>query len=142
MNNLIPLTLFLRLLILLLTYLPSAYLPPFDSSHLLVHHSPLGGLKWDAIHYTSIALHGYEYEQQGAWMPLWPLIMRYAGWIGYYIMGKEGELGVEDVVRGGEGVNLIMNLGSTYMLYKYVYTLFPKSLSLVFFLIRLRGLMV
>jgi len=120
MQKLIPLAISLRLLIPFLIYLPSRYSPPFDSSHLILQREAAvsEGLRWDAIHYTSIALHGYQYEQQGAWMPLWPIIMRYMGLLIHYTRRESNGLDVQDVVIGGEVVNILMNLGSTFMLYK------------------------
>jgi len=51
-------------------------------------------------------------------MPLWPIIMRYMGLLIHYTRRESNGLDVQDVVIGGEVVNILMNLGSTFMLYK------------------------
>lgn len=52
---------------------------PFDSSHLIISDKDSAGLRWDAIHFGSIAIDGYQYEQQLAFMPLVPLYLRLSG---------------------------------------------------------------
>lgn len=100
--------------LLLLSFLHQ--LPAFDTSHLILsHHSP-STLRWDAVHFTSIALNGYEYEQQLVFQPGWPGVMRLAGrgvsWV------KGGEMGVEEVVLGGMVVSNLAFVGASVMLYK------------------------
>lgn len=68
--------------------LATAYLQPFDASHLL--HSPVSNdasifrrwastaLRWDALHFSSIAANGYLTEQAWAFFPGTPLVMRIA----------------------------------------------------------------
>jgi len=48
----------------------------FDTSHHILSPSYSSGLRWDAIHFVSISMKGYEFEQQLAFMPFWPLLMR------------------------------------------------------------------
>lgn len=68
--------------------LTTAYLQPFDASHLL--YSPVSddpsisrrwastALRWDALHFSAIAANGYWTEQSWAFFPGTPLIMRIA----------------------------------------------------------------
>jgi len=68
--------------------LTTAYLQPFDASHLL--HLPVSNdasvfrrwastaLRWDALHFSAIAANGYLTEQSWAFLPGTPLVMRIA----------------------------------------------------------------
>ena len=66
----------------------TAYLQPFDASHLL--YSPVSvdtstfrrwastALRWDALHFSAIAANGYMTEQIWAFFPGTPLVLRIA----------------------------------------------------------------
>ncbi|KAG8903749.1 ER membrane glycoprotein subunit of the GPI transamidase complex-like protein [Tulasnella sp. 403] len=57
----------------------SSVLPAFDSSHLVTQPSPSLAsslLRWDAFHFSHIALHGYEQEHHFAFFPGTPMLMR------------------------------------------------------------------
>ncbi len=68
--------------------LATAYLQPFDASHLL--YSPVSNdasiirrwastaLRWDALHFSAIAANGYMTEQSWAFFPGTPLVSRIA----------------------------------------------------------------
>lgn len=95
-----------------------ANLPSFDSSHqLLSQHTPRT-LRWDAIHFASIALHGYQYEQQIAFHPGWPATMRLAGEAGRWVTGEE--IGIQHVTNGGVLVANLAFIGAGVMLFRYV----------------------
>lgn len=65
-----------------LTLLASKLPGAFDTSHHILASDAPAGLRWDALHYVHIALNGYTHEQQAAFMPLWPLILRLGTVIG------------------------------------------------------------
>lgn len=90
-----------------------SYLQPFDSSHLLTSsNSPT--LRWDALHFSTIAVEGYEYEQQLAFQPGWPGVMHLAG--RFLTFGKQP--GLHEVVWGGVFVGNAAFVGASVMLYK------------------------
>jgi hypothetical protein len=95
-------------------------------------------LRWDAIHFATIALRGYTFEQQLAFQPGWPLVMRVAGegvwWAKRLFTGlvsgdSSSILTSNDVVLGGVIAANAAFVGATIMLYKYVKT---PCLALVF----------
>jgi len=55
-------------------------IPLFDDSPSLISGGDHTGIRWDAIHFTSIASRGYEYEQQLAFQPGWQGVLCLAGW--------------------------------------------------------------
>jgi phosphatidylinositol glycan class V len=98
-------------------------LAPFDSSASIVCiQEPSPTLRWDAVHFSSVALHGYQYEQQLAFQPGWPLIMRLSGEVVKWaknLMGRgDHPLGPEEVALGGILVANLAFIGSSVMLYK------------------------
>jgi hypothetical protein len=132
LTQLSVLSLVIKSLVPFLISLPSKTALPFDSSHLLVQDSP--GLRWDAIHYASIALDGYRYEQQGAFMPLWLGMMRLSGEVLAYLRGRDS-VGVGEVLLGGQYLNILMNAGAVMMLYKWVREILQTSQPLRYRLI-------
>ncbi|WVQ97334.1 hypothetical protein IAU59_004445 [Kwoniella sp. CBS 9459] len=127
-TTIVLLALIIRISHSIILHLLSSFLPPFDASQTLVssqsHVSP--GLRWDAIHFTSIALEGYQWEQQLAFQPLWQAILRLSGECLRYIRGGDA-INVEDAVRGGTAVSVIAWTGSSAMLYKLTAHIFPTS---------------
>jgi phosphatidylinositol glycan class V len=106
-------------------------LPAFDTSHILAAGNDTantGGLRWDAIHYAAIAQNGYQYEQQLAFMPLWPLLMRLCGEImalTRYALGRmirmplpSAGVSVSDLVLGGGLINVLISAAAAAYLYK------------------------
>jgi phosphatidylinositol glycan class V len=65
-------------------------------------------LRWDAFYFAHIAKNGYVYEQEWAFFPGTPLIMKYAG----SILGNEGWAAV---LQGGALVALVCD--TTFVLY-------------------------
>ncbi|KAG8854196.1 ER membrane glycoprotein subunit of the GPI transamidase complex-like protein [Tulasnella sp. 330] len=63
-------------------------------------------LRWDAFHFSSIALRGYKHEQQFAFLPGLPLISRLLGEVGLYVarrmgLSDRGSVNESDVLIGG-----------------------------------------
>ncbi|KAK8865872.1 hypothetical protein IAR55_001020 [Kwoniella newhampshirensis] len=127
-----------RLIHLTILHILSRFLPLFDTSPLLLSGddvpSPL--LRWDAIHFASIASKGYEYEQQLAFQPGWMGVMRLAGegvrWIKAYIRAGEGGVGVvrvEDVLIGGTVISNMAFVGATLVLYKLTAHLYTPTFA-------------
>jgi hypothetical protein len=136
----------LRLCTALLLHLCNTFQgEPFDSSHLLA--SPLDGedsttpqsrshstlstatLRWDAIHFVSIARDGYVWEQQLAFQPGWPLVLRIGSRVlrgtraachGVDVDWWSGVLGVGEIAQVGQVLASVSYAGAVVMLYKYV----------------------
>jgi hypothetical protein len=96
------------------------YLPSFDSSALLVS-GPLGSssLRWDAIHFVSIAKEGYRYEQQIAFQPGWPLLLRGTSSVARKL-GWTGLGDIRRIVKLGEAGACVFYVGSAVMLYRCI----------------------
>jgi len=77
----IPSLLTLSLLYLLRSPHNSFRIPLFDDSSALLSGQESTGVRWDAIHFTSIASKGYEYEQQLAFQPGWQGVLWLSGWL-------------------------------------------------------------
>ncbi|WWC58574.1 uncharacterized protein I303_101117 [Kwoniella dejecticola CBS 10117] len=122
-------------------YILSSLIPPFDTSHtLLTADQPstggLPGLRWDAIHFVSIAKDGHTHEQQLAFQPLFMGILRLAGEVVSCFKRIEGAdegagVRVGDVVWGGMVVSSICWVGSCVLLYKLSTHLFNVRFALL-----------
>ena len=113
---------------------------PFDSSHLIVDptvfvQQPTSTLRWDALHFLAIAQRGYEYEQQLAFQPGWPLLLRYASMAWRSVRhgvtpirhgpgcSSNVALSVQEIVRTGEILACLSYAGAAMMLYTWVASL-------------------
>ena len=106
-----------RLCALLLLQIP---LKAFDSSHELVQTSGSITLRWDGLHFLAIAKKGYDYEQQLAFQPGWPGLIRVLGEAIAWAQGHE--LGVDDVLTGAVGLSIASFVGAAVMLHKWAST--------------------
>ncbi|WWD17943.1 hypothetical protein CI109_102388 [Kwoniella shandongensis] len=115
-----------RLVHLTVLHILPSFIPLFDTSPLLVSapssiSSVSPALRWDAIHFASIATNGYEYEQQLAFQPGWMGILRLAGEVVCWVRSGGGggtQVRMEDVVLGGMVVSNLAYIGATLTLYK------------------------
>ena len=97
---------------------------PFDSSHLILTESDHAGLRWDAIHYASIAMEGYRYEQQLAFMPLWPLILRISGEFGpglRRLIPRFASLSFDLTYDDISNCHTLINIASAWIAAQYLY---------------------
>lgn len=102
-----------RLFVLVVAVASTKVAPPFDTSALILldRTSPFSVipdvlLRWDTFHFSSIALKGYVYEHQFAFMPGIPLVMRLFGEAVWRMRtlafgGAKEEIAIEDVLIGG-----------------------------------------
>lgn len=95
----------------------SKALPLFDTSPSLLLSSPPPALRWDAIHFASVAYNGYEYEQQVAFQPGWLAVMRLAG-EGVRFIRAASVVELKDVILGGTIVANVAFVAATLVLYK------------------------
>ena len=63
-------------------------------------------VKWDNLYFSQIALRGYQHEQELAFMPIWPLMMRWSGMFVRLLLKSTPSpsiqaLDMTDVVLGG-----------------------------------------
>ncbi|KAJ8077061.1 ER membrane glycoprotein subunit of the GPI transamidase complex-like protein [Marasmius tenuissimus] len=95
-NSLVALSFGIHILVYLLAF-ASSRLPLFDASpktfHLSKYTQPL--LRWDAFHFASIVEDGYIYENQWAFFPGVPFIMRHGQQVIEYLTGYS------DLMLGG-----------------------------------------
>lgn len=105
-------------------------LQAFDSSaQLLSGRESSTSLRWDAIHFASIAKDGYRYEQHIAFQPGWPLLLRALSSV---IPGQTtGADEVGRIAQMGELLACGSYVGATIMLYRYATSpiLSPRELS-------------
>nr|XP_019049170.1 hypothetical protein I302_02951 [Kwoniella bestiolae CBS 10118]OCF28100.1 hypothetical protein I302_02951 [Kwoniella bestiolae CBS 10118] len=121
----------IRLIHIIFLYVLSRILPPFDSSHTLLSARNLPGLRWDAVHFVSIAEHGYTHEQQLAFQPLFMALLRITGECSAWVRGGGGEVDVGDIVWGGMGVSAVVWVGASIMLYKLTNHLYNPKFALL-----------
>ncbi|WVR05841.1 hypothetical protein IAU60_002867 [Kwoniella sp. DSM 27419] len=119
------LALLVRALHLVLLKILGLCLPPFDLSHTLLSPSNLPVLRWDSIHFATIALEGYRWEQQLAFQPVWQGILRVSGEVAR-VLGGKSLLGVEEIIGAGAVVSGLSWTGATVMLYKLTAHVFPS----------------
>lgn len=96
------------------------YLPSFDtSSTLLLASSPQlePFIRWDTVYFLRVAMRGYEHEQQAAFMPGLPGVMRGGGevlrWCRGAIEVQEG-----DAVLVGMLASMLAGMGAVVCLYR------------------------
>ena len=106
LNQLIIGGLIIRISCILVIVLLGNLFTPLDSSALLVSRSFLHPIcNWDGIHFYKIALKGYQYEHNTAFFPLYPILLRYLG----YLIGIEAS---------SIAINLVSFVVSAFCLYK------------------------
>jgi hypothetical protein len=95
----IPAILTLALLHLLRSPYNPYRIPLFDDSAALLEgcESPL--IRWDAVHFTSIASRGYEYEQQLAFQPGWQGVLWLVGQC--WRLADDKASSIEAISKGG-----------------------------------------
>ncbi|EIN11410.1 mannosyltransferase [Punctularia strigosozonata HHB-11173 SS5] len=121
-----------RCLVLCIAQIAS-YLPLFDASPFLLLPNPNTSpdttifsrwtstlLRWDAFHFSHIALHGYVFEYEWAFFPGIAFVMRYAGILlrrakAYF--GHASVLSLEDVLQGGALAALLCDFLAPLTLY-------------------------
>ncbi|WVQ62252.1 uncharacterized protein L199_000391 [Kwoniella botswanensis] len=119
----------IRLIHISLLYILSKLIPPFDSSQSLLSPDNLPGLRWDAIHFASVAQNGYEFEQQLAFQPLLMGLLRLLGQSVVCIRGREMEVG--DVIWSGVGISAVAWVGASIVLYKLTVHLYNPAFAIL-----------
>lgn len=88
--NINYIAIFSRLFVILVSATSSIFFESYDSSATLVLSNPnsylgrilSGFTAWDGVHFLSIAKNGYIFEQQFAFLPLFPILVRFGGLFG------------------------------------------------------------
>ncbi|KAK4703367.1 GPI mannosyltransferase 2, partial [Phenoliferia sp. Uapishka_3] len=117
-------------------------LPAFDTSSQLQLNAtgsllePL--LRWDSLYFTSTALHGYQHEQQLAFMPGISLLARWGGRV-VQLLRRGPVLSAQDVVLAGTLAAAFAGVGAALALHKLTLALHPSRsfalLTVVLFLL-------
>lgn len=101
-------------------------LPPFDSSSSLVSpsrvHAPF--LAWDATYFFSISQEGYRHEQELAFGPALPFLVRHGGSAIAWLR-RSSTVSMGDRIVGGWIMSLLARVGSTLALYQSALLLLP-----------------
>jgi GPI mannosyltransferase 2 len=112
----------------------ASYLPLFDTSPFLHLPNPNTSqgttvisrwtstlLRWDAFHFSHVALHGYTYEHEWAFFPGIALVMRSTGALLRFAKCRFGYVGtavsMEDVLQGGALAAFVCDLLTPLTLY-------------------------
>jgi hypothetical protein len=83
-------------------------------------------LRWDALYYVKLAMEGYRYEQELAFLPGWPLCMRAGGEVVRFIRNSKAsssggaELDVFDVLVSGIVLANVFSIAAVVAFYKWV----------------------
>ncbi len=112
------------LILIFLLYLQPLVLPTsshFDTSASLLDLPEwiLPLVRWDVLHYSSIAVHGYRHEHELAFLPGWPGALRglLLGW--RWLTGVRSEAyGMVEVLVAGVLLSNTAAMISTILLYK------------------------
>ena len=86
-----------------------------------------GTSRWDGEHYLLIAEHGYKYENNLAFFPLYPILIRY---ISHTILYPLVYIGIEMhsiMLIAGVCINMLAFPVATFHLYKLTELKFPRS---------------
>lgn len=115
-----------RIITISLLLVASSRVPSFDKSALLLlppsHQYLEPFVRWDTLYFVKIAVKGYQNEQELAFTPGLPLVMRVVGMGIRLVKGESGPVEVPDVVMGGMVACFIAGVGATLALYTYVRT--------------------
>ncbi|WRT64086.1 uncharacterized protein IL334_001015 [Kwoniella shivajii] len=124
---LVALAISIRAVHLVLLRVLSYVIPPFDDSHTILSNTLLPGLRWDAIHFMSIAKSGYEWEQQLAFQPGWMAMLHAGGRGRAWAAGKV--VGVDELVWAGMILAAVSWIGAAVMLDKTTSYLFNSRFA-------------
>ncbi|KAJ9111779.1 hypothetical protein QFC22_006438 [Naganishia vaughanmartiniae] len=81
-------------------------------------------LRWDALYYVKLAMEGYRYEQELAFLPGWPLCMRAGGEVVRFIRNSKASssgaanLDVFDVLVSGIVLANVLSIAAAVAFYK------------------------
>jgi phosphatidylinositol glycan class V len=84
--------------------------PLFDASSSLIGGQDDPTIRWDAIHFLSIATKGYEYEQQLAFQPGWQGVLYAVGRV-WSLITKTGKTRHADGIIYGSQVMMVLLAG-------------------------------
>lgn len=112
---------------------PASASQPFDTSAAILlknssvidSNSPLQYfLRWDALYYVKLAMKGYRYEQELAFLPGWPLCMRAGGELVRFIRNSKArpsgtaEMDVFDALVSGIVLANVFSIAAAVAFYK------------------------
>lgn len=139
-QNPIPKAIGIRLSFLALLNLLSISRWAFDSSGSVVlnsadpykqflhaHYGLEKYFRWDGLYFAQIASNGYEREQELAFFPLWPLLMRWTGTLVWKLGRSTPAMDIQDVMLGGIILANIASVLAVIAFHKSVLPLGPPS---------------
>ncbi|KAK9496341.1 hypothetical protein O3M35_013358 [Rhynocoris fuscipes] len=84
-----------------------------------------GLLRWDAQHFFHIAINGYTYENNLAFFPLYPIIIKYFSYLFKYILNINI---ITSLLLSSFLINLLFFIKASTTLYILTYTIFKNQL--------------
>ncbi|GAA5892571.1 hypothetical protein JCM8208_005853 [Rhodotorula glutinis] len=128
-RTLVRASLTLRAVTSLLLLLLGSLLPSFETDAATLSH-PVASwarpfVRWDSVHFVNVALDGYTTEQQTAFMPGLPTVMRAGGEALHWLLRRRGPVEGDEVVLAGLLATTFATTAAALCLHRLTLTLIP-----------------
>ncbi|GAA5836386.1 hypothetical protein JCM9279_000371 [Rhodotorula babjevae] len=129
-RTLVRASLALRAVTSLALVLLGSLLPSFETDAAALSH-PVAWwvqpfVRWDSVHFVNIAVDGYTTEQQTAFMPGLPLVMRVGGEALHWFLRRRGPVQGDEVVLAGLLATTLATTAAALCLHRLTLAIFPS----------------